>query len=164
MLISGLCVLARLVLFGSAVRPLRGAGNPYANLDGRWRDDGRKQGATVRGRAVRAPRRAERGAAGRCTRRWRGHLQPAGAAPANWAGGGWTAYRRTFATVHSEFHHVGDAGDASFLEWTSTGRTSQGRDFSYRGASVVEWSGNRIRAFRTYFDPRHLGQQIAPAA
>jgi hypothetical protein len=30
--------------------------------------------------------------------------------------------------------------------------------------SVVEWSGERIRAFRTYFDPRHLGQQIAPTA
>ncbi len=48
--------------------------------------------------------------------------------------------------------------------WCRTGRISQGRDFSYRGASVVEWSRNRIRAFRTYFDPRHLGQQIAPAA
>ena len=76
----------------------------------------------------------------------------------------WTAYRRTFETVHSEFHHVEDAGGASFLEWTSSGRTAQGRDFTYRGVSVVEWSGERIRAFRTYFDPRHLGQQIAPAA
>ncbi len=76
----------------------------------------------------------------------------------------WTAYRGTFDAVRSEFHHVEDAGDASFLEWTSTGRTAQGRDFSYRGVSVVEWSGERIRAFRTYFDPRHLGQQIAPAA
>jgi ketosteroid isomerase-like protein len=74
----------------------------------------------------------------------------------------WTAYRRTFETVRSEFHHVEDAGDASFLEWTSTGRSAQGRDFEYRGVSVVEWSGDRIRAFRTYFDPRHLGKQIAP--
>jgi len=53
---------------------------------------------------------------------------------------------------------------AWLLEWTSTGRTPQGRDFSYRGVSVVEWSGDRIRAFRTYFDPRHLNQQIAPTA
>ncbi len=38
--------------------------------------------------------------------------------------------RGTFDTVRSEFHHVEDAGDASFLEWPSTGRTAQGRDFS----------------------------------
>ncbi|HEX8209847.1 MAG TPA: nuclear transport factor 2 family protein [Longimicrobium sp.] len=76
----------------------------------------------------------------------------------------WESYRGTFDSVRSEFHHTEDAGDASFLEWTSTGRTTQGRDFSYRGVSVVEWSGDRIRAFRTYFDPRHLSQQIAPAA
>ena len=76
----------------------------------------------------------------------------------------WTAYRRSFGAVHSDFHHVEDAGDTSFLEWTSTGRSAQGRDFSYRGVSIVEWSGERISAFRTYFDPRHLGQQIAPTA
>ncbi len=74
----------------------------------------------------------------------------------------WSAYRGTFDTIRSEFHHVEDAGDASFLEWTSTGRSTQGRDFSYRGVSVVEWSGDQVRAFRAYFDPRHLGQQIAP--
>ncbi len=76
----------------------------------------------------------------------------------------WSSYRGTFATIHSDFHHVEDAGDASFLEWTSSGRSTQGRDFRYRGVSVVEWSGGQIRAFRTYFDPRHLGQQIAPSA
>lgn len=76
----------------------------------------------------------------------------------------WTAYRKTFETIHSDFHHVEDAGGASFLEWTSRGRSAQGRDFEYRGVSVVEWNGDRIRAFRTYFDPRHLGQQIAPSA
>lgn len=76
----------------------------------------------------------------------------------------WTAYRRSFDTIHSDFQHVEDAGDTSFLEWTSTGRSAAGRDFNYRGVSVVEWSGDRITAFRTYFDPRHLGQQIAPSA
>jgi ketosteroid isomerase-like protein len=75
----------------------------------------------------------------------------------------WTAYRGTFDTVSSKFHHVEDAGTASFLEWTSTGRSSQGRDFEYRGVSVVEWNGDRISAFRTYFDPRHLGEQIGTA-
>ena len=74
----------------------------------------------------------------------------------------WSSYRGTFDTVRSDFHHVEDAGDTSFLEWTSTGRSTQGRDFAYRGVSVVEWSGEQIRAFRTYFDPRHLGEQIAP--
>ena len=76
----------------------------------------------------------------------------------------WTAYRKSFDTIHSDFHHVEDAGDTSFLEWTSSGRSAAGRDFTYRGVSIVEWSGNRIAAFRTYFDPRHLGQQIAPTA
>ncbi len=73
----------------------------------------------------------------------------------------WSSYRGTFATIRSEFHHVEDAGDTSFLEWTSTGRSAQGRDFSYRGVSVVEWNGDQVRAFRAYFDPRHLGQQLA---
>ena len=73
----------------------------------------------------------------------------------------WSSYRGTFDTIHSDFHHVEDAGDTSFLEWTSTGRSTQGRDFSYRGVSVVEWNGDRIRAFRAYFDPRHLGHQLA---
>ncbi|HEX8363169.1 MAG TPA: nuclear transport factor 2 family protein [Longimicrobium sp.] len=73
----------------------------------------------------------------------------------------WSSYRGTFATIRSEFHHVEDAGDTSFLEWTSTGRSTQGRDFSYRGVSVVEWNGDQVRAFRAYFDPRHLGHQLA---
>jgi ketosteroid isomerase-like protein len=73
----------------------------------------------------------------------------------------WSSYRNTFGAIHSEFHHVEDAGDTSFLEWTSSGRSTQGRDFRYRGVSVVEWNGDQIRAFRAYFDPRHLGNQLA---
>jgi len=75
----------------------------------------------------------------------------------------WSGYRATFDTVRSEFHHVEDGDDVSFLEWTSSGRSNQGRDFTYRGVSVVEWEGEQIHAFRTYFDPRHLGEQIGTA-
>lgn len=29
--------------------------------------------------------------------------------------------------------------------------------------SVLEWDGDRPRAFRAYFDPHHLGRQITSA-
>jgi ketosteroid isomerase-like protein len=72
----------------------------------------------------------------------------------------WSSYRSTFDTVRSEFHHVQETGGVAFLEWTSAGRSAQGKDFRYRGVSVLEWDGDQLRAFRTYFDPHHLGRQI----
>lgn len=72
----------------------------------------------------------------------------------------WQAYRSTFQTIRSEFHHVLDNGKAAMLEWTSRGRANDGAEFSYRGVSVLEYDDSGIHAFRAYFDPRHLGEQL----
>lgn len=72
----------------------------------------------------------------------------------------WQGYRNTFQTIRSEFHHVLDDGKAALLEWTSSGQANNGTAFSYRGVTVLEYDAEGIRAFRSYFDPRHLGQQL----
>lgn len=73
----------------------------------------------------------------------------------------WQGYRSTFREIHSEFHNVLDDGRTAMLEWTSSGRANDGREFSYRGVSVLEYGEDGIRAFRAYFDPRYLGTQLA---
>jgi len=73
----------------------------------------------------------------------------------------WRAYRGSFAEVHSDFVHVVEQDGSALLEWTSRGRGADGRDFSYRGVTVLEFDDDRISAFRSYFDPRHLGHQLA---
>jgi limonene-1,2-epoxide hydrolase len=77
----------------------------------------------------------------------------------------WSAYRAAFGEIRSEFHHVVADGSAALLEWTSTG-TSPGGEIRYRGVSVLEFGDGGVAAFRTYFDPRHLGDQLVehPAA
>jgi len=77
----------------------------------------------------------------------------------------WSAYRTAFGEIRSEFHHVVAGDGAAFLEWTSVG-TGPAGEIRYRGVSVVEFGGQGITAFRTYFDPRHLGSQLVehPAA
>lgn len=72
----------------------------------------------------------------------------------------WQAYRSTFQTIRSEFHHVLDDGKAALLEWTSSGRAKDGAEFSYRGVSVLEYGPDGISAFRAYFDPKYLGEQL----
>jgi limonene-1,2-epoxide hydrolase len=71
----------------------------------------------------------------------------------------WTSYRGTFRTIRSEFRHVVDEDGLSLMEWVSEGETSGG-PFRYGGVSVVEHDGERIAAFRTYFDPT----QVRPPA
>ena len=72
----------------------------------------------------------------------------------------WQSYRNTFREIHSEFRNVLDDGKTAMLEWTSSGKANDGKEFSYRGVSVLEYSEEGIRAFRAYFDPRYLGEQL----
>lgn len=67
----------------------------------------------------------------------------------------WTRYRAAFDTISSDFRHVVDTDEASFLEWVSTG-TMEGNDVRYGGVSVLEYGDGGITAFRTYFDPTPL--------
>ncbi|MFD1744176.1 nuclear transport factor 2 family protein [Rhizobium helianthi] len=67
----------------------------------------------------------------------------------------WSQYRDSFDAIASDFRTVKEADGTSFLEWTSTG-SMNGQDFTYGGVSVLEHDGEKITAFRTYFDTRHL--------
>ncbi len=76
----------------------------------------------------------------------------------------WTMYRRSFDTVHSEFRNIVDQGEAALLEWTSTG-SIKGQDFTYGGVSVLEFGeGEKLTAFRTYFDPTPLARVMKETA
>lgn len=72
----------------------------------------------------------------------------------------WKTYRLTFGTVHSEFRHVLETDECAMLEWKSTGTGPTGRAFRYDGVSVLEFEGDRIKTFRTYFDPQLLADQL----
>jgi hypothetical protein len=71
----------------------------------------------------------------------------------------WSPYRAAFGSIRSEFHHVLEEDGAALLKWTSTG-TGPDSMIRYRGVSVLEFEGGKLTAFRTYFDPRHLGEQL----
>lgn len=75
----------------------------------------------------------------------------------------WSSYRGTFDEIHSDFRHVLEDGDTAILEWTSRGRAADGGEIGYGGVSVLEFEGDRIRSFRTYFDTRNLGMQLVNA-
>jgi ketosteroid isomerase-like protein len=74
----------------------------------------------------------------------------------------WRSYRANFDEIHSEFRQVACNGDTALLEWTSRGELQFGHEFEYRGVSVLEFEGGRIKRFRAYFDPTELGHQIEP--
>lgn len=67
----------------------------------------------------------------------------------------WSQYRDSFEAISSDFRAVKDSDGASFLEWTSKG-SMNGQEFTYGGVSVLEHDGEKITAFRTYFDTRKL--------
>lgn len=69
----------------------------------------------------------------------------------------WHMYRESFTDIRSTFTNIVDAGDGTvMLEWTSAGTAHGGADVRYKGVSVVEMQGGRIRRFRTYYNPRDL--------
>jgi hypothetical protein len=71
----------------------------------------------------------------------------------------WKSYRTTFDTIKSTFRNVVEAGDVACLEWMSDA-TIKGADVHYGGVSVLEFGDGGLTAFRTYFDPEKLGQQV----
>lgn len=72
----------------------------------------------------------------------------------------WDAYRRSFAEIHSEFRNVVESDTIAMLEWRSRGRTSRGGAIDYGGVTVLEFDGDRIRSFRSYFDTHELGEEM----
>lgn len=64
----------------------------------------------------------------------------------------WTEYRQAFATVRSTFSATLFADRGAALEWASEGALATGAPLTYRGVSVLEIDGDRVRRFRTYYD------------
>lgn len=64
----------------------------------------------------------------------------------------WTRYLENFGTIHSEFFHHADDGHTGLMEWEATGQLTGGHDIAYRGSSVIEHDGQKVQAFRTYYD------------
>lgn len=75
----------------------------------------------------------------------------------------WQKYRDNFDTVKSVFRNEIVAGDATALEWTTTGTTKSGGEFEYDGVSILETEGGKITRFHAYFDPNKLGKQLEAA-
>lgn len=74
----------------------------------------------------------------------------------------WTIYRDTFGEVHSEFRNIFGGDNRAVLEWTTSGTSETGGDFSYDGVSILELEGDKVSRFRAYFDASALGRQITP--
>lgn len=64
----------------------------------------------------------------------------------------WRRYLDTFSQVRSEFTTVTESADASILEWRARGALRGGTPIDYRGVSIVEWDGDQVGQFRTYYD------------
>ncbi|HJL16235.1 MAG TPA: nuclear transport factor 2 family protein [Sandaracinaceae bacterium LLY-WYZ-13_1] len=64
----------------------------------------------------------------------------------------WRDYLSAFDEVRTEFHDAHAADGRVVLEWTSRGTLSNGHPFDYDGVSVLEVEGERVAAFRAYYD------------
>ena len=64
----------------------------------------------------------------------------------------WRDYRSIFRAIGSEFTHVIEGKDGAVLEWLSRGTLLNGDPVEYKGVSVLETDGDRVRRFRTYYD------------
>ena len=75
----------------------------------------------------------------------------------------WQQYLDAFREIGSEFTHITEADGRAVLEWTSAGALVDGRPVRYAGVSILEFDGEQVRAFRTYYDsaallsPAHAG-------
>ncbi len=71
----------------------------------------------------------------------------------------WSAYRDQFDTVASTYRLVAGDDNGAVLEW-ETSATANDREIAYRGATVLQFDGDRIVRSMAYYDPAALGRQI----
>lgn len=65
----------------------------------------------------------------------------------------WRDYLAAFGRVRSEFSRVLEGPSSATLEWESAGTlAATGEAIRYRGASVLEFDGDRVARFATYYD------------
>lgn len=80
----------------------------------------------------------------------------------------WREYLASFRELRSRFERVSDDGELGVLEWVTEATLASGEPITYRGVSLVEHDGGRVRSFRTYYDAmalagRHAERRAAAA-
>ena len=64
----------------------------------------------------------------------------------------WQVYLEQFGDIRSEFTGEIISDSSAALEWQSRGKLADGREVDYRGVSVIEFEGDALTSFRTYYD------------
>lgn len=64
----------------------------------------------------------------------------------------WQAYLDAFEDVASTFSHVVRYEGGASMEWESKGTPKDGEPLTYRGVSLVELDGDRVKRFSTFYD------------
>jgi ketosteroid isomerase-like protein len=64
----------------------------------------------------------------------------------------WRDYRSAFRGIQSDFSHVIEDQAGAVLEWVSRGALANGEPVQYKGVSVLETDGGRVRRLRMYYD------------
>jgi len=72
----------------------------------------------------------------------------------------WTHYRAAFNDVCSIFQNEVYSGNKAQLEWTTVGKSKNGRKIKYDGVSILETENEKIKHFYAYFDTQILKKQI----
>ena len=64
----------------------------------------------------------------------------------------WQIYLEQFSNIRSEFTGEVTSDRSAALEWESRGTLTDGRAVDYRGVSLIEFDGDAVTSFRTYYD------------
>lgn len=64
----------------------------------------------------------------------------------------WQEYLEPFDDIATEFYNVTEDDDGAVLEWRSEGSLTGGKALHYRGVSSLSFEGDKVKAFRTYYD------------
>jgi len=68
----------------------------------------------------------------------------------------WAEYLHSFGKVRSQVTNVIESDRTAVLEWESEVVLPSGRPVRYRGVSILETGGDRVKRFRTYYDTAAL--------
>lgn len=75
----------------------------------------------------------------------------------------WQTYLDQFESIRSEFSHFIEQDGQAALVWTSEGALKEGHPIRYRGTSILETSGDKVRRFETIYDSAAFVRQDVPA-
>jgi ketosteroid isomerase-like protein len=64
----------------------------------------------------------------------------------------WQTYLAQFDRIRSEFSRLIEQDGQAALVWTSEGAMKGGHPIAYRGVSIIETQGDKVRRFETVYD------------